>query len=316
MDFQTAHVVDALTNISVAFRNAALVAERVAPVVNVAKQADIYYQFSKQHFRVYDDTYYPGAQAQMIETDLDTRGSYFCQGHALQNFIPDELRANADPGADLDIEYTEKITEGILVAEENNLASKITATALPTGNSTTLSGNSQWSDYLNSNPITAIEAAKTTVQQQIGVFPTTLLITWPIFHTLRNHPVVIDRVKYTLGGVRQMLDASDLAQVFSVNEVIVAAGLKQTVDEGAADNLGYIWGNQALLFYKPERPGLRTPSFMYTFLWTEGAAAYQLKRWREEGIDSDFIKVKKFYDQKIVVGAAAYLWTNVINPNI
>lgn len=305
------HVDQAMSNISVAYRNAAFVAERVAPVVPVQKQNDLYFQFSKQHFRSVVDNIRPGDLANEIEVDLDSRGSYRADGHALQIGIPDELRANADPGAQIDIEYTEKLTSQLLLNQEIAFASLVTNTAnVP--NNTTLSGTSQWSDYVNSDPRSAVDAAKETVQQSIGEFPNVLLLPRPVFRTLRNHPKILDAVKYTMNGARSLLSAEQLAEYFDVDEVIVPAPLKQANPEGEVDSLTYIWGKDSLLFYRPNRPGLRTPAFAYHFLWVGSGISYLIKRFRIEGRDADFLKIKKYYSQKLVASNAAYLWKNSI----
>jgi hypothetical protein len=307
---QQVHVDQALTNISVAYRNAAFVAERVAPVVPVQKQTDVYFKFSKQHFRTFTDTYRPGTEANEVEVDLDARGTYRADGHAIQMAIPDELRENADPGANIDVEYTEKLTNIILLNQEVNLNALMTTSNLP--NHATLSGTTKWSDYQNSDPVPVVDAAKETVQKVISEFPNCLLLPRPVFRVLRSHPRILDRLKYTGVGAKKMLDATDLAQVFDVDEVIVPAALSQQNPEGEADSLDYVWGNNALLFYRPARPGLRTPAFIYTFMWVGAGVSYQVKRWRVEGRDSELIKVKKYYDISIVSSGAAYLWVTPI----
>ncbi len=304
------HVDQALTQISVAYRNPAFVAEELFPVVPVQKQNDLFFRFSKQHFKVENDSYRPGTHATRLEVDLDNRGSYRCDGHALELPIPDELRENADPGAQLEVEFTEKLTQAILLAEENNTQGKISTTNIP--QNTTLSGTSQWSDYVNSDPVPTVESAKETIQQATGALPNRLFLPRPVFRTLRNHPRIIDRVKYTGTGARRQLTPEDLADVFDVEKVVVPAALKQTVNRGQADSLTYIWGKIALLYYTPDKPSLRTPAFGYAFLWVGLGAAYQVKRWREEGEDSEIIKVKKYYDLKIVEPNVAYLWQNAI----
>lgn len=307
------HVDQALSNVSVAYRNAAFVSEQVFPVVPVQKQSDVYFQFSKQHFLALPDTVRPGDEANEIEIDLDARGSYRADGHAIQAAIPDELRANADAGADLDIEFTQKVTEKILLNQEVSLATiATTAASFPSANKTTLSGTSRWSDYINSNPITAIDAAKEAVQQSIGEFPNVLLLPRTVYRWVRNHPQVLDRIKYTRDGARHLPTPQELADLFDVEQVIVPAPLQQSAPEGEADSLGYIWGNNALLFYRPTRPGIRTPAFGYTFIWTASGVSYQVKKFRIEGRDADYIKAKKYYAQQFVAASAGYLWVTPV----
>jgi hypothetical protein len=57
---------------------------------------------------------------------------------------------------------------------------------------------------------------------------------------------------------------------------------------------------------------LRVPAFAYHFLWVGNGISYLVKRFRLETRDSDYLKVKKYYDQKLVAETAAFLWTNVI----
>jgi len=311
------HVDQALSNVSVAYRNAAFVAERIAPVVPVQKQNDLYFQFSKQHFRTVVDNLRPGDEANEIEVDLDTRGSYRCDGHGLGLAIPDELPANADPGAQIDIEYTEKITSQLLLNQEVAFASLVTNTTnIGAGNYVDLSATptQQWgtSAYTTSDPREAVDAAKETVQQNIGEFPNCLMLPRPVFRSLRNHPRILDAFKYTQSGARSLITAEQMAEYFDVEEVIVPAALKQANPEGEADSLSYIWGNNVLLFYRPRRPGLRVPAFSYHFLWIGNGISYLVKRFRLETRDSDFLKVKKYYAQIIVAQGAAYLWQNAI----
>ena len=302
------HVDEALTQISIAYRNQAFVAEEVLPVVPVMKKNDVFFKFSKQHFRSYKDAYAAGQRAQQIEVDLDARGFYMADGHALEDSITDDEREQADPGAQLEVEKTEKLTNIIALNEEINLFTNILTTGNITQNANLSSTpTSMWSDYINSDPVAEVLKQRRTVQQQIGDFPNTLLLSQPVLDVLANHPRLLDRVKYTANGARNQLDEQDLARVFKVETVLVSAALYQTVPEGEADSLGYIMGKNALLFYRPPRPGIRVPSLGYTFFWAKRSGVL---RWRELSLESDFIRVKKYYAQQMVAANAAFLWIN------
>ena len=130
-------------------------------------------------------------------------------------------------------------TDIIALNEEINLFNNILTTANITQN-LTLSGTSKWSDYVNSDPVSVVVAARRTVQQQIGDFPNNLLLSQPVLDTLANHPRILDRVKYTANGARNQLDEQDLARVFKVNKVLVSAAIYQTSNEGEADSSRYL----------------------------------------------------------------------------
>ncbi len=319
------HVDEALGNISIAYQNPDLVFQtEVFPVVPVDKQSDIFYKFSKQHFRNYSDAKRPGADVTEIPVDLDARGYFMCDGHALDYPNPDEVAANADAGADLDIEITEKVTSSIRLNEEINGAGMIT-----TGNisqNATLSGTSQWSDFINSDPFIVIDQKKTTIHQATGLLPNRLLISKYTELTIRNHPKLVDRVKYTGGGLRTPLTSDQLAEAFGVEKVIVASGLKQANPEGQADSLSYIWGKNALLFHRAPRPGKRIATLGYTFVWmvTVGAngrlrgdlvnntGGFLVRRYRYERRRSDVIGVEYYYDQHFIEPKAAFLFVDCV----
>ena len=308
-DISAVHIDQALTEVSVAYRNPQYVADSVFPVVPISKQSNKYFIYSKDNFRPLDDARRPGARANEIEWTLSS-DTYYCEGHALAQAIPDELRANADQAIDVDVDTTEVLTDLIYLQREIQVASKATDSAVIT-QSATLSGSNQWSDFTNSDPITAIEDQKATVLKQIGRLPNSLMVSYPVFKSLRNHPKIIDRFKYSQVAVVQ---PDHLKSVFNVDNFYVGSALKNLGKEGAADNLDYVWGKHALLFYRPPVAGRRTVSLGYQFTMAFGGnnSGFFVKRYRDEARTSDAVEVQLYFDAKIVASSAAYLWLNAV----
>jgi hypothetical protein len=308
-DISMVHVDQALTNVSIAYHNAQFVADQVFPMIPVTKQSNKYFIYSKDRFRVIEDTRRPGTRANEIDWSLST-DTYFAEGHALAQAIPDELRANADQALDVDVDATETLTDLIYIQRETLIASKATDPTVVTQNAA-LSGTSQWSDYTNSDPIPTVENQKATIQKQIGQVPNALLVSQPVFLALRSHPKILDRFKYTQVGI---LQPDHLKAAFNVDNFLVAAAIRNTAREGAADNLDYIWGKNALLFYKPAAPGRRTLSLGYQFTWLFGAntEGFLVKRYRDESRTADIVEVQLYYDAKVVAPSAAFLWTTAV----
>jgi hypothetical protein len=151
------------------------------------------------------------------------------------------------------------------------------------------------------------------VQKQIGKVPNSLLISAPVFFVLRNHPALIDRFKYTQVGI---LQPDHLKAVFNVENLFIADTIKQTVPEGEPDSLDYVWGKHAILFYKPAGAsmGRRTISLGAQFRWLFGAntQGYLVKRYRIEQRTADVVECQLYYDLKITVPPAAYLFLNAV----
>ena len=73
----------------------------------------------------------------------------------------------------------------------------------------------------------------------------------------------------------------------------------------------YVWGNRALLYYKPPSPGKRTDIFLgYTFTWAKGKLGALVNRFRLDSRHADKIEVQRYYAQKTVAAGAGVLFSN------
>ena len=315
---QQVHVDAALTQISVDFANDKLggyVSEGVWPVVTVKNASDFAFFMSKQKLRRYNTTLGPGADFNRLTLEYDKRLWYFADGHGVEVAIPDQIRANADPAAQLDIQSTKLATETLLIDQEYNLAvgSLGSGSALTTAGVTyvTLSGTNQWSDQTNSDPLSVIDAAKITIANQCAVYGNAMVISDAVYVALRNHPRIREYFKYP-GMAMKPLSVDMLREYFGLEYLFVGAPRYQTAVDGAADALAPIWGKNAYLFYRPPNPGLMEPSFGYTFLWTGQGFGQLVARYREQWKTQDVIQCQKYYAQVVVVPQAAYAWLNAV----
>jgi hypothetical protein len=127
--------------------------------------------------------------------------------------------------------------------------------------------------------------------------------------TLKQHPDIIDRIKYTQRGV---VTEDLIATLFDIDELYVSyatvATGPQTGDmrsQDSAATYGFITGSTSvLLAYVPSGPSLLTPSAGYTFTWSGylggNSEGVRVKRFRMEHIASDRIEAEMTYDMKVV----------------
>jgi hypothetical protein len=304
------HVNVALTNVSLAYRNPAFIADLVALPVNVRKQQDKYfvYDTAREAFRSTDDRRAPGAEANEVDFALST-DSYYCQDHALVSVVPDEERDNADPAIQPDIDRTEFLTDKIDLNKEIELAGVVaTDSSLP---GATLTGDNQWSDP-DSDPQVAIETGKASVVEKVQVMPNTLVLPYEVYVKVRTHTKILDRVHQS-GKI--VPTGQVLAELFDVERVLVPRALKNTAAPGQAAAMSYVWGKHAFLCYVPPRPALKTVAFMLTFAWTSAPlslGARVVETWRDNARKADVIRVQRYYDQKITASDAIYVWKNAV----
>jgi hypothetical protein len=293
-----------LNNVSVGYQNDDYFAERLFPVVPVKKQSGRYWVFGKEKFRQYETIRHAGAEAREIAPWSLSNNAYFCDDHSLKEKISDEERANSD-ATDVEINTTENLTDAILLDLEIRVANLVLSGAV---SNTTLSGTSQWSDYVNSDPVSAVEAQKTALKKAIARTPNTLAVSYPVFATLRQHPKIIDRFKYTEVGV---LDQESLKTVFGVDNFWVLGAEYDTSTEGQASALDFVWGKNAVLAYVVPEPRRRELTLGYTFRWLFGAPELSgtlTKRYRVEAKSADVIEVHRYDDIQIVAPQAGFVF--------
>lgn len=305
------HIDAALTNLSVGYRNPAFIADLLAPVVPVRKQSDKYfiYDSEREQFRQSDDKRAPGAEAAEVNFALSS-DNYYCEDHALLAVIPDEERENADPVIQPNIDRTEFLRAKIDLNKEIELAAMLTSTSVITQN-TTLSGDTQWSDP-DSDPVAAIEAQKATIMASVQVMPNTLVLPYPVYSAVRTHAKVIERMGLSFAGA---MTEQALAQVFDVENVLVARAFKNTAAAGQTPSMSYVWGKDALLAYVPTRPGLKQMALALTFAWSGApgsVSGHRVELWREERRKADALRVQRYYDQKLIAAGAAFLWKSAV----
>jgi len=124
-----------------------------------------------------------------------------------------------------------------------------------------------------------------------------------VWSALKNHPDVLDRIKYTQRGV---VTTDLLAALLDLEAVEVTQAVTNSGPEGGAESLAYIGGKHALLCYAPAAPALDHPSAGYGFLWTARGPQPRTTRERIPGREGELITVEAWYDHVVtssVLGA-------------
>ena len=261
----SARVIDPiLSTVAQGYQNSELVGSALFPTVSVGQRAGKIIQFGKESFMAYDTARAPGSAVKRITTGYSS-ASYGINDHALSAVVPVELQeeAQAVPGISLAtaaVRTVQDILRLRLEIEQATLAT--TAGNYSASNKTTLSGTSQWSDLTSgvSDPIANIETAKEAIRASTGKRPNVVVMGPSVFKSLKQHPKIIDRIKYT---GRDVPTTELLAMLFGVQSVLVG-------DAIASDDLGAfsdVWGKFVSVCYT-EQSGiadLGRPTFGYTY---------------------------------------------------
>lgn len=304
---QNVHVDTVLTNISVGYPNNEFVGERLFPSIPVAKQSNKFYIFGRESWGVEPggDWRAPAAVANEIPGLQVSVDSYFAKEHSLMIPVADEEYENSDSPLQPRIDATNLVTQKVLLGREITMQALVTTAAnYASGNSVTLSGTSQWSDYTNSHPILAIKAGKYAMHAKLFVEPNTAVIPYQVMMQLEDHPDFIQRIQYSERGI---ITPDIIASVIGIPNVIVPGVGFNTANPGQTASLGYLWGKDVILAYVPERPGLKIPAFGYEFnwRWPETGGPMLVDGWRVDPRKADMIRAGRRYDLKLPAQDAA-----------
>jgi hypothetical protein len=304
------HVNIPLTNVSIAWMQSAstYIADKVFPKVPVMKQSDLYWKYSKADWRRSDvkrrapSTESPGTGWNM---DMDT---YFAHVYAVHKDVDDQLRANADSNFNLDRDATEFITNQLLLQRDLDWNAKYFQSSVWTTNKVGSSDFVQWSDA-GSDPIGDVATMQVDFRKLTGFKPNICVLGAYVMKALKQHPDIIDRIKYTQRGI---VTEDLIATLFDVDELYTsyataATGVKMddARAEEAVATYDFITASKSVLFaYAPPGPSLMTPSAGYTFTWKGylggNSQGIKVKRFRMEHLASDRVEAEATYDMKVV----------------
>ena len=306
------HVDAILTNISVAYMQQQdnFIASKVFPVVPVSKQSDKFFTYTK------NDWFRDEAQRRADATESAGGGynlgtdTYQADVYAFHKDIGDQTRAHADAPINVDREAAEFVTSRLMLKMETQWVSSFFGTGVWATDSTP---SNLWSDYTSSDPLNDVETGKRAILATTGFAPNTLVLGYDVFKTLKNHPDLVDRIKYTSA---QTLTEGLMGSLFDIDRVLVAKAVKATNNEGGTAAYDFTHGKNALLCYSAPSPGLLQPSAGYVMSWTGVSgglgATIGTSRLRLDAFRADRIEAETAFDMKVIGSDLGYFFSSVV----
>lgn len=235
-----------LTAIALAYRNERFIADEVLPRTPVGSREFKWQQFTRDEMFTVPQTQV-GRKGEPNEVQFTgTEQASFVYDYGLDDVIPNEDLASAPPGYDPRGRAVEGIMELIGLDREIRTANLVFNTnTYPASNRTTLSGTSQWSDFANSDPYTAIMTAFDGMLMR----PNVLVMGRAVFSRLRVHPKITAALAPSSTGNTPTSNAGGtpaaaqaLADLLEVDRIIVGESWYNTAKPGQAASLQRVWG--------------------------------------------------------------------------
>ena len=200
-----ARVVDpVLTSIAQGYKQSAFVGGALFPQVPVSLRAGNVITFGREDFMLYNTARAPGEATRRVQFGY-SGNPFALVDYSLEGALPienlQEGLAGSNgwsiDGAALAIAKTLDIMALRLEYAQAVLAT--TAANYAAGNKNVgLTGTSLWSDFTGtSDPIANVETGKEAIRSATGKRPNTIVMGPSVASKLRQHPKVVDRIKYT-----------------------------------------------------------------------------------------------------------------------
>lgn len=310
-----------LTNISIAYMQTQdkYISTKVFPVVPVSKKSGLYFKYDREAWlrdeaQKRADTTESAGSGYEVGTDR-----YDAEVYAFHKDVGDQIRANTDVPLDVERDATQFVASRLLLRQERQFVSDYLKTGVWGTDLTGVSGVpgagqfKQFSDYAGSDPIQVVDEAKDLITSVTGLDANVAVLGANVYKVLKNHPDIIDRIKYTSS---ENVTAQLIARLLEVDNVYVMKSIFNSAKEGQTGVYGYNFAKDIWLGHAAQAPGLLTPSAGYTFSWDGasdgdvnqiGTVKFRLPEKRADRIESQVA-----FDNKIVAPELGVYLSNAV----
>lgn len=171
--------------------------------------------------------------------------------YGLDDLVPLEDIHDDNQGVDplgRAVEYT---TGLVRLAREVRAAALVFNNAgYATGQKTTLATVTQWSDYTNSNPVSAILSALDTPIMR----PNIAVLGQATWTGVRQHPKLVQAIKGTAQGAGAVT-RQEFIDFFELQALFIGAGFLNTAKRGQTTAMSRTWGKHAAFIYRDRAAG-------------------------------------------------------------
>lgn len=333
--YKDVHVDRPLSNFSIAYwqDTSVFVSQSFFPVVTVNHASDTYTTYPQGYFnRIHDTRRSEEGLANTIGYKTKDE-KYAIDEDALRIFISDKKRANADSQRNLDMEATTVVMDALLLGKEKEFADNfltagkwttdITGVAATPGAGEVLS----WKDA-DADPVqNVLDQIVDFVPRSGGRRPNKGLMTLDVYMTVREHPSILDRVRYAQGNTAPaQVNLAALAALFELDELVIMQTVMNVAVDGVEDPTSglppvdnqYLASEIFFMGHVPPNAGLYKPVAGVTFVWNQYIAhglnaGPAVRRYRpQNGQKGEYVEGELAIDQNFVSPDMGVLFTDLL----
>jgi hypothetical protein len=306
-----------LTAITLAYQNRRLIADEVLPRTPVPSREFKWLQMGRDQMFTVPETAV-GRKGQPNEVEFGgTETAGFVRDFGLDDVVPNEDLESAPAGFDPLGTAVTGITELVALDREKRVADLIFNTnTYPSANRSTLSGTSQWSDYSNSDPYTAIQTALDgmLMRPNIGVIGR---LAWS---RLRVHPKITAALAPSATGNTSTSNAAGqpatlqaVADLLELDQIIVGEAFINTAKPGQTASLSRCWGKHMAFLHQNPVATIRGNAVTFGFTAEWGNRVSGSMPEPKVGLrGAQRVRVGESVNELIVASDVGYYFQNIV----
>ena len=306
-----------LTAITLAYQNRRLIADEVLPRTPVPSREFKWLQMGRDQMFTVPETAV-GRKGQPNEVEFGgTEIGGFVRDYGLDDVVPNEDLESAPAGFDPLGTAVTGISELVALDREKRVADLIfNPNTYPAANRATLSGTSQWSDYTNSDPYTAIQTALDGMLMR----PNRAIIGRLAWSRLRVHPKITAALAPSATGNTSTSNAGGqpatlqaVADLLELDEILVGEAFINTAKPGQTASLSRCWGKHMAFLHQNPVATIRgnAVTFGFTAEWGNRVAGSMPEP--KVGLrGAQRVRVGESVNELIVASDVGYYFQNIV----
>jgi hypothetical protein len=262
------------TAIALAYTNRAYIADEVSPRIKVGRREFKWNQYNRDEMFTVPSTLV-GRKGVPNEVQFgSTEVSGFVKDYGLDDLVPNEDINNAAPGYDPIGHAVEGLAELVALDREKRVADLyFNANTYPAANRITLSGTSQFSDYTNSDPYSAIMTARDGMLMPFN-YGILGRLAWS---KIRVHPKITAALAPSSTGNTGTSNANGapasvqaVAELLELDRLLIGESWINTAKPGQTPTLVRVWGKHMALFHNNPLASIRGNAITFGFTAEHG----------------------------------------------
>lgn len=300
-----------LTTLAQGFKDPAFVGQTLFPTRTVDKEAGKIPVFGKESWKLYQTLRAIRAASNVASLGVVTLDTFALDEHDLS--VPIDYREEQESMFNLEQQAVNLASRVLARGLEAEIATLATNPSNYGAHTVDLSGTAQFSYRASDadDPTDVIEVGKEMIRADIGEYPNTLLLGAASYAALKQHPVLVEKIKYSMKGI-VTLDL--LKEIFGIPNIVVG---KSTYVADTATVFTDLWADVAILAYVANPggggesgvPDLYEPTFGMTLRkngWPNS------DKYTTDGGKVRYVRSTDIYLPKIVGAHAGYLIVDTV----